>query len=162
MISMMTKESTVWIFIFWDICDHGFEKSWWSAWWQRKVQVGYLEAESWQMSRPRGQDQKIRRLLEESSSYDHSQQHGQNHKIEKKWKLLLLGLAQMQQTQPVSWYCNLFYDAFHSAIKIFTSPLLFWVKKNRGRALGFCTPWHKSKSHYVISPWCHHHHHHMT
>ena len=59
-------------------------KSWWSAWWQWKVQVGYLEAESWQMSRPRGQDQKIRRLLEESSSYDHSQHHGHNHEKEKK------------------------------------------------------------------------------
>ena len=92
------------------------------------------------MSRPRGQDQKIRRLLEESSSYDHSQQHGQNHKIEKKQKLLLLGLAQMQQTQLVSWYCNLFYDAFHSAIKIFTSPLLFWVKKNVGGDFGILYP----------------------
>ena len=116
-------------------------KSWWSAWWQWKVQVGYLEAESWQMSRPRGQDQKIRRLLEESSSYDHSQQHGHNHEKEKKSRLLLmLRLAQMQQTQPVSWYCNLFYDAFHSAIKIFTSPLLFWVKKNIGGAFGILYP----------------------
>ena len=54
--------------------------------------------------------------------------------------LLLLRLAQMQQTQPVSWYCNLFYDAFHSAIKIFTSPLLFWVKKNMEGAFGISYP----------------------
>ena len=108
MISMMTKESTGWIF-------------------------GGRILANVKASGARSEDQKvIGRIITVNNMAIITRK--------KEKLLLLLRLAQMQQTQPVSWYCNLFYDAFHSAIKIFTSPLLFWVKKNMGRALGFCTP----------------------
>ena len=139
MISMMTKESTVWILYFGIFVTMALKSHD-----DQPGDKGKYRLDIWRpnLGKCQGLGGKIRRSEGYWKNHRHMITVNNMAKItrKKKSRLLLLGLAQMQQTQPVSWYCNLFYDAFHSAIKIFTSPLLFWVKKNMGRALGFCTP----------------------